>query len=775
MLNRVTLLFIIALLIPAVILPQSKTVLRSDGKIETVKSVNEVLPVRSNTQITMQKVGPVLRTTPNSPQNVIDTLRYEQLPGAANFGFFGQEWMIQWFEAPTDLFLHKVGIAFLAAGANTGQVEVKVVKGAWTLQQFQAAGVRHWGYYESSTNPNGAALKDNPDATGNWVPKQSLTDEPWGEDLWSEDGSGWETTPIIDGAAPTLTWIDLAQIMSPDIKKGEIFGIAVKNLVPVVDNADANRLGLWSYPNAGTIHAGFNGWKYYALGRLVTEGDNRDYGWWSREYVWDMAAEVEFYGDLGPTINSFTALQSGVNVGPFTIDADIVDTNPGNPAQVGVASAVLQYTLDSNTVNSVWTDVAMTGSMPNFQGQIPAQAVNHWVYYRIVATDVNNNSTTSGARSFFIFAPAGGTTRTLVIFNGFASIAGYPQSYYFGNAGYQPALFWADGVAQAFRRDRWAYGAIPNAEMLNGYDNIFEIWSGEGDYNDEVIRQWLAGSPTRNYYLAGQEYLGAQYGYENQEFAAGDFEYDILGVTASYNDISYTGAPSQTLPTELTAQPGTQFGGPITELLNSYSPVPDSLLYHPQYELGEANWQDAFDVISGQEVDITVKLKGIDGDPVAEETIKPTHTNRVLPAGNKIVFLSYDPISLNTASSSSLAHYHWVGYSEKNSPWQALLWFDVALDVREVGGVPTKFELTQNYPNPFNPATIINFSIPELSKVTLKVYDVLGKEVATLLNEEKAAGNYEVKFDASKLTSGVYFYSISTGSNVITKKMMLLK
>jgi hypothetical protein len=85
------------------------------------------------------------------------------------------------------------------------------------------------------------------------------------------------------------------------------------------------------------------------------------------------------------------------------------------------------------------------------------------------------------------------------------------------------------------------------------------------------------------------------------------------------------------------------------------------------------------------------------------------------------------------------------------------------------------FNLTQNYPNPFNPTTTIRFEIPERSIVTIKVYDVLGSEVATLINEEKAIGNYEVEFNGNILTSGIYFYQFTAGSFSETKKMILLR
>jgi subtilisin-like proprotein convertase family protein len=89
--------------------------------------------------------------------------------------------------------------------------------------------------------------------------------------------------------------------------------------------------------------------------------------------------------------------------------------------------------------------------------------------------------------------------------------------------------------------------------------------------------------------------------------------------------------------------------------------------------------------------------------------------------------------------------------------------------------IPSKFELAQNYPNPFNPTTSIKFALPKSGFVTLKVYDIVGKEVATLVSEQLAAGTYEHNFDASALSSGVYFYRIDAGNFTEIKKMMLVK
>lgn len=90
-------------------------------------------------------------------------------------------------------------------------------------------------------------------------------------------------------------------------------------------------------------------------------------------------------------------------------------------------------------------------------------------------------------------------------------------------------------------------------------------------------------------------------------------------------------------------------------------------------------------------------------------------------------------------------------------------------------GTPTEFSLSQNYPNPFNPSTTISYQLVKQSHVTLKVFDVLGREVATLVNGLEEPGYKSVKFEASKLPSGVYYYRLQAGNYVETKKLLLLR
>jgi len=91
------------------------------------------------------------------------------------------------------------------------------------------------------------------------------------------------------------------------------------------------------------------------------------------------------------------------------------------------------------------------------------------------------------------------------------------------------------------------------------------------------------------------------------------------------------------------------------------------------------------------------------------------------------------------------------------------------------GEIPTSYSISQNYPNPFNPATKIDFALPKSSNVVLKVYNTLGKEVAVIFSGFLSAGSYTADFNASELSSGIYFYTINTGDFTETKKMILVK
>jgi len=128
-----------------------------------------------------------------------------------------------------------------------------------------------------------------------------------------------------------------------------------------------------------------------------------------------------------------------------------------------------------------------------------------------------------------------------------------------------------------------------------------------------------------------------------------------------------------------------------------------------------------------------------------------------------------------------------VSYPQDTSTWKGNLWFDnliikgewwpsgLATKVEQTSSIAKSYQLYQNYPNPFNPATVIEYDLPKQSKVTITVYDLLGREVATLLDERQSAGSYKVTFDGSKLASGFYVVRMIAGSYTKSQKMLLMK
>ncbi|RMD88645.1 MAG: T9SS C-terminal target domain-containing protein [Calditrichaeota bacterium] len=118
---------------------------------------------------------------------------------------------------------------------------------------------------------------------------------------------------------------------------------------------------------------------------------------------------------------------------------------------------------------------------------------------------------------------------------------------------------------------------------------------------------------------------------------------------------------------------------------------------------------------------------------------------------------------------SNADHIHQAGF------WYRVSGLITSVEQIATETIPTEFRLDQNYPNPFNPSTTIRFALPKRSHVSLKLYDLLGREVATLVDEEHEPGEYKVVFEAHGLPSGVYFYRIEAEGFVKTRKLMLLK
>jgi len=727
-----------------VLTSRGKEIITSGGKTTSLYLGGESLRKKSSRAPSHQ-----LSSTKNL-RFLSDTLTYfSDYSPNSSFGIFGQDWVVQWFVAPADMIISNVGLSVVDVADTNVQLEVKLVNLNWKKYDLQTIVERRLGYYPANGNGNNniTAFLDNPDRTGDWIDSSGLgLASPFGKDLWSDSGKGVIIQPILKSHGHRYQWIKLDTLNStaPVVPSGAIVGIAVRNLSPM---ADSLRVGI-----AADHIDGYDGLKFYTNGRFQP---GVDFGWWSRLYTFDFVLEVKL-SDGCFTLPRITELSTTLSTEQREVSAEIIHCEPDDIAKSKVS---LVYSFDTGTT---YTSVPMTTKdsadfFQTFKGMIPGAQPGTQVMYKVIYTNAGGNFTESQTVSYNIFKPE---NPSLIVFNGFTKISGYPQSLYFGSNG-------ATTTAQElinFPKDSWAYGPLTK-EMVDNYNNIFEITtSGPKDINNDVIKEWLAASPNHNYLLAGDEYLGFISGWKNSTYNAGDFQYDILGISADYNDINYKTEGDNNKASYATSVVGTELGDSL--YLKVLALQENSLMIGPTNELGSTyyNWLDGFDPVAGTFVDITAQ--GVDGKTYN------VCAHRTLPSGNKIAFLAFDPLSLVGGA----PNHFWYGFDRVSPLVQAMRWFGAdVVDVEDWSHPRATFLLAQNYPNPFNPATTISFQVSLKSKVSLKVYDILGNEIAGLVNEEKPAGSYTIKFDGSNLASGVYFYTLRAGSFVQSRKMILLK
>jgi hypothetical protein len=766
MAKKLFILFFTVVLFTTLLEAQTRTILKANGQMSkngVFFDNNEIQPVKLDRKAVRGYF------TDHNIITDLETVLFNPMPatGNSNFGFFGQDVMIQWFQAPADMFIRRAGFNTNAVQDAHDGVEVKLVMFNWTLDEILNSGVTQWGYYPATGAPNDwTAFMDNADVTGDWFDLEgSGAGSPFGNDLWSDFGFGAPATAVPSGAVNVWQWVDMNLLgFEPTVARGEIVGVALKNTSADFGGVN-DRIGFLA-----STEPGLPGFKFYCNGR--TNNDLTTGGWWSREFTWDFALDVTLTGDTPPDITDLTVLGTTVDTGDREVTATITDDNPSGGGS-GVGSASVMYSIDGGEFMAA----PMTADGDVFTGVIPGQQPGTEVSYYVSATDVNQNESRFplGTIDYRIFLV---TRNNLIIINGEAD-SGYPTAYQMG-------VTFHDAGYAAWDCDLWAYGQV-TPELLENYDNIFEFTlggpdtygndpqAGAGTGGEEFYRDWLNAKSDRGLAIFGMEYLGSWNGYADIDFVAGDFVYDILGIAHSYNDVSYDGTAGQGEPSALTLVAEEHaLNAPI--IAAGYTAT--DLSYDSGFEVGYDNWMDGFDVAAkAGTVLMHTTTRGIAGAPDVREL--PCLIHNVTAGGNNVIFGAFNPLSVQyDPDGDNGDNYVWVGYEDFFYPFQIAtnVFGIMPVGISENEGVsPEEFKLSQNYPNPFNPSTKIEFSIPSNEFVTLKVYDILGSEVRTLVSDQFNAGSYEVDFNASNLATGMYIYELRAGSFIGAKKMILLK
>ena len=850
-LELILILLSLAFFVNSEIICQEKGILRSNGELTKLNSNTEFRSANLNSnrengygsmvqnkfhkKLTLKNVDDTLSYFDHNPQSYI-----------ASIGFNSQDVMMTWFEAPADLTIKAIGLRAVLGDIAGDKISIKLVKLNWSKVQLNSfTQGKYLGYYPSAGDGfNNIGAFPN-EATGEWI------DETNGEypvplfaiedfDLWSDLGSGFELIPEgISKDDHSYQWLETSIIENePSVIKGDIFAVVVKHEGV---NLDENRIGLWSMDAEETANRSF---KYYENGRYA--GDYQ--GWWATEYTFDLAVAIEIQSDRGPLISEVTNLKTVFSEEPRKVSAKIIDDNHDGGIS-GVEKALLVYNVNNGDSQIL---EMIKEQNDTYSTEIPGQYLGDKIEYYIEAIDVNGNKSKTKEYLYELFRPSG--KRSLIVVNGY-SIRSRMMLFL-------EAIYFSD----IDNHDLWYFGDVTE-ELLNNYLSVFEIQMNEGSPymdNREAYSKWTSNT-SGNLLICGQDALGYLHNNQNQTFKPGDFEYDVLGIQKSYNNVAGESEFDELQPTVLHAQAGSFFGDDIFSVIQTMSP--NTLVYKPYGLLGDLNVRNRLDQFEPRididnEVFMTAESKdGIEravgfsfgSSPVSDMvTIMTFDPSALFQGGNSGSWVAIDqsnPIYLvefwynwadifepivnilspNGGENLTAGQQHkiqwnvgeWNGgevkielFKEPNKPGEVIalnasggsyLWtvpnitssqckikvtstflsssndisseFFTITSTTEVNdqNLPKEYALFQNYPNPFNPTTNIKYSVPSNAYVSLKVYDILGREVATLVNEQKPAGNYEVNFNASSLSSGVYFYKIQSGSFAQVRKMLLLK
>jgi hypothetical protein len=478
------------------------------------------------------------------------------------------------------------------------------------------------------------------------------------------------------------------------------------------------------------------------------------------------------------------------NLFRFILCLFLVSTAPNVFSQEAWVQTSVTGNVPSNIAGhtAVWTGLPLNkmivwggynATLPTNVGGILDCALNTW-------TATLQGGFTPIAR-FFHTAVWTGTT--MIIWGGTTNIAGTINT----NTGsvYNPILdsWTATSVTGACPSARYGHTAIwTGTDMIiwggtNGtgtyyqdgakYNPITNTWTALATLNQPTVRAWhtavWTGSGNKMIVWGGTNGGGAQ---------STGWIYNSVG--DNWTQMTTTGTPSARLY-HTAVWTGTQMiiwggiGGPLTNTGGIYTDATSS--WAPTYLLGScptaralhtAVWTGSRMIVWGG-FSGAYEQSGAIFDPVANNWPAVTALTSGVPTGR----------DYHTAVVTENQMIIWGGTITGGPSFTntgAIYTNPPVIGITQTGTeIPKEYSLIQNYPNPFNPTTNIKFALPKSGLVKLVIYDILGNEVKTIVNEFKNAGSYTVDFDASSLSSGVYMYKITSGNFIDTKKMMLIK
>ncbi len=705
-----------------------------------------------------------LFSKPSSANGLIDTLK--QYPGVANddvlltsnFGWNHQDVAFIWFVPAAG---GKVKEIWWRNYSLQGDIKKGTIR-AWyanpKVDQAISASVltKYIGYYKDPTDGDGLVTPYMPATGDQWFYKNGAADST----LFGYDPLGTEVSTWLPGGLQVTLdsgkWQGIVLESWGDsmfVKLGEKFGFTLSNDtkvsdIPPADPVTGARMEILSYPNGNP--APFHSYKWYETGR----NSATDKGWHLRgDYEWGMYTVIEYTTDRAPKVELVGSYNTTLKTTTRPIEVKVTDDNPGG-GPFGVASVRL-FTKKGALASYDSALVAGTGSQ--YIGTAPAASPGDTVYWRWVATDVGGNRTAFGPRTYVVFKK---NQANLLVYNNAQYSLGTSNLIY---------------TSSSSKFDRWSGPTDGTGELddlLAMYNNVI---IADGSFPSRnvypAVKTWFGkgtANAKKNLFFTSQDYgcyITPACG--DTTFTAGSLEFDYLGVlTLGTQDLGPTNRPYKVVPLADT----------VTNYLIKYNKDSSTTLWHyPTFELAFSAYPDAMVPKAG--------AKALFTDGAGTNTLGVKNSGATFNS----MFVAFDAGALQFRSDTALHNATYSSITDPKYAWivdigsLSVAFLNSVTSVKPVSEVvPGAFALGQNYPNPFNPTTTLEYSIPVRSNVEIAIFNILGQQVATVVNDMHDAGAHRATWNGKDsfgkpVASGIYFYQMRAGSFEQVKKMMLMK
>jgi hypothetical protein len=540
--------------------------------------------------------------------------------------------------------------------------------------------------------------------------------------------------------------LPLEGLGSPVVTKGQTFWVSMRiNSTPGHMNDGATMF--YALDNNGGAASPNRAWKFYEHDNGPsncggTPSPKR--GWVARggpsddslsSYAWNWWYSMTVTSDLPPDISNTTELRHTTQASERAVVAEIEDCNAEKPESAGVASANILYTIDHGTT---WDSVSMNLVGGNtWRGYIPAMNGNKFVQYKVSANDVRGNYAVGRSFSY----------RTISLENEFYTLD--------TNTVFNWIAIDTSGTKISDWFDRFIFAQTPPQD--NGTAGPFDIGFDFPFFGEQVRYAWIGVNGGLALSTSPTDTIDVFPDYLN---CSGDY----LSIPSDCNPRNYVNAFGYDFVVEPKLSEGDGHGGVY------YKNESDKFIVE-WFQVG--HFVDILDTLTTFQIILNK----------ADSTI----TFQYQSVGTLgIEYSSF--VGLQSEPTSKWFTVNLNGFPVELKPANNKAFRFVPAQPNDVqndeGSIPVSAQLQQNYPNPFNPTTNIGFHIPlnppsegghRGMLATLKIYDVLGREVATLLNEVKSPGEYSLEWNAGNLPSGVYYYKLTTGNHTEVKSMLLIR